>query len=81
MPAAPSRVSDYPFVIVCVGCQFSPRSGAFCLAQLAAKYGPEIDLWALLNALASDCRPRHTPTGGCLSSCRGRPGWEPGRIA
>jgi hypothetical protein len=34
MPAAPSRLSDYPFVIVRVGCQFCPRSGAYRLAML-----------------------------------------------
>jgi hypothetical protein len=61
MPAAPSRLSDYPFVIVRVGCQFCPRSGAYRLARLAAKYGPEIDLWALLDVLASDCRWHRSP--------------------
>jgi len=61
MPAAPSRLSDYPFVIVRVGCQFCSRSGAYRLARLAAKYGPEIDLWALLDVLARDCRWHRSP--------------------
>ena len=58
---APSRLSDYPFVIVRVGSQFCPRQGAYCLARLAAKYGPEIDLWALLDVLASDCCLHRSP--------------------
>jgi hypothetical protein len=49
MPVAPSRLSDYPFVIVRVGRQFCPQQGACKLARLAAKCEPEIGLWALLH--------------------------------
>jgi hypothetical protein len=61
MPRAPSGLSDYPFVIVRVGCQFCPRQGVYRLARLAAKDGPEIDLDALLEALATDCRWHRNP--------------------
>ena len=61
MPAARSRLSDYPFVIVRVGCQFCTRQGSYRLARLAAKYGPEIGLDALLDALATDCRWHRNP--------------------
>ena len=61
MPAARSRLSDYPFVIVRVGCQFCTRQGSYRLARLAAKYGPDIGLDALLDALATDCRWHRNP--------------------
>ena len=80
LAGAPSRLSDYPFVIIRVGCQFCPRSGAYRLARLASKYGPEIGLEALLDALATDCRWHRNPAsagpisrisaGRCHRICR-----------
>ena len=34
----------YPFVVVRIACRICSRSGAYRLARLAAKYGPEISL-------------------------------------
>jgi hypothetical protein len=51
----PDRLSSYPFVIVRIGCSLCGRNGAYRLARLAAKYGPEIPLDQLLEELALDC--------------------------
>jgi hypothetical protein len=51
----PDRLSSFPFVIVRIGCSLCGRNGAYRLARLAAKYGPEIPLDQLLERLAVDC--------------------------
>jgi hypothetical protein len=38
------RLSDFPWVVVRVGCNLCRRKGEYRLARLAAKYGPEISL-------------------------------------
>lgn len=52
---APSRLSDWPWVVVNVDCRLCPRRGRYRLARLAAKLGPETALDDVLGALAVDC--------------------------
>jgi hypothetical protein len=51
----PDRLSSYPYVVVRIGCSLCGRNGAYRLARLAAKYGPEIKLVDLVGKLALDC--------------------------
>ena len=55
------RLSEFPWIVVRVGCNLCGRSGQYRLARLAARFGPEISLDDLLDRLAAD-RPwrRHT---------------------
>ena len=59
----------YPYVVVRIGCDRCTRKGAFRLARLAAKYGPDIHLDQLVAKLvAADCpfwRTRHPMHGKC----------------
>jgi hypothetical protein len=45
----------YPFVVVRIACRVSPRRGAYRLARLAAKFGPEISLPDLTERFSYDC--------------------------
>ena len=45
----------YPFVVVRIACRVCSRSGAYRLARLAAKYGPEISLRDLTERFSYDC--------------------------
>lgn len=56
----PSRLSDYPFVIVRLRCDVCERKGAYRLARLAHKWGSEIGLDSLLLKLSADCGWRKT---------------------
>jgi hypothetical protein len=38
------RLAFYPFVVVRIACRVCSRNGAYRLARLAAKFGPEIGL-------------------------------------
>ena len=49
------RLAFYPFVVVRIGCRQCPRKGAYRLARLAAKFGPEITLRDLTNRFSYDC--------------------------
>jgi hypothetical protein len=55
------RLSDFPWVIVRVGCNLCSRQGEYRLARLAAKYGSEISLNELLDKIAHDCPRRRHP--------------------
>ena len=52
---APTRLVDYPWVVVRVDCVLCQRTGRYRLARLAARYGPEQSLAGLLADLAQDC--------------------------
>jgi hypothetical protein len=56
-------LASYPYVVVRLGCSRCSRQGQYRLARLAAKYGSELEMTALLAYLASDCamwgRQRH----------------------
>ena len=56
-----NRLSEYPWVIVRLGCRYCNRRGQYRLARLAAKYGPEITMDDLLDKLACDCPWRRDP--------------------
>jgi hypothetical protein len=45
----------YPFVLVRISCRQCPRRGAYRLARLAAKFGPETTLRDLLDRFSYDC--------------------------
>ncbi len=57
-----NRLSEYPWMIVRLGCRYCNRRGQYRLARLAAKFGPEIGLDELLDKLAFDCSWRRDPT-------------------
>ena len=59
----PTKLSNYPWVVVRFDCTLCDRWGRYSLACLAARYGPEQGLDSLLRDLAHDCpwwneRPR-----------------------
>ena len=49
------RLALYPFVVVRIACRVCSRAGAYRLARLAAKFGPEIGLRDLLDRFSYDC--------------------------
>jgi hypothetical protein len=49
------RLAFYPFVVVRIACRVCSRNGAYRLARLAAKFGPEIGLRDLLDRFSYDC--------------------------
>jgi hypothetical protein len=49
------RLALYPYVVVRISCRVCPRGGAYRLARLAAKFGPEIGLRDLLDRFTYDC--------------------------
>jgi hypothetical protein len=48
------RLALYPFVVVRIVCRQCSRKGAYSLARLAAKFGPEITLRDLTNRFSYD---------------------------
>lgn len=52
---APTKLADWPWVVVRVDCALCLRRGCYRLARLAAKYGPEQSIAGLLRDLASEC--------------------------
>ena len=53
----------YPYVVVRIGCGVCSRGGAYRLARLAAKFGPEIGLRDLLDRFSYDCLRRAEARG------------------
>lgn len=51
----PSKIVEYPWVVVRIECVLCTRKGIYRLARLAARYGPEQSLEGLLADLAQDC--------------------------
>ena len=49
------RLAFYPFVVVRIACRQCSRRGAYRLARLAAKFGPEISLRDLTDRFSYDC--------------------------
>jgi hypothetical protein len=45
----------YPFVVVRIACRVCSRKGAYRLARLAAKHGPETSLRDVLDRFSYDC--------------------------
>jgi hypothetical protein len=58
----PLRLRDYPYVVVRFACRDCPRLGRYRLAVLAARFGAEMPMVDVLEAIAGDCarnRERH----------------------
>ena len=55
------RLSSYPYVVVRVACRYCDRKGSYRLARLAAKFGPDVGMDELLEALAFNCGWRRQP--------------------
>jgi hypothetical protein len=49
------RLAFYPFVVVRIACRVGSGNGAYRLARLAAKFGPEIGLSDLFERFSYDC--------------------------
>ena len=63
------RLSEYPYVVVRIACSKCPRSGQYRLARLAERYGAEIGLVELLNAVAADCPKRKAKSLDVYNIC------------
>jgi hypothetical protein len=59
LPKMSDPLSSFPYVVVRIGCELCKRQGSYRLARLAAKFGPEIGMEALLDRLAGDCEARN----------------------
>ena len=57
------RLSEYPYVVVRLGCSRCARQGQYRLARLADRYGAEIEMTVLLSQLAGDCGFRDVRRG------------------
>ena len=67
------RLALYPYVVVRIRCRVCSRNGAYRLARLAAKFGPEIGLRDLLDRFSYDCLWRaeaHGKRGVSACTCR-----------
>ncbi|KAB0269089.1 hypothetical protein FEZ63_02980 [Microvirga brassicacearum] len=69
------RLSDFPWVIVRVGCSLCPhRLGQYRLARLAEKFGAGALLCDVIDRIAFDCPwrppPGHRPPGKYNPKCK-----------
>ncbi len=71
-PKGPSRLSEFPFVVVRVDCALCHRNGSYRLARLAAKFGAEADLEHVLDQLALDCSWRPPRGNQYVPKCKAR---------
>ena len=58
----PLRLRDYPYVVVRFACRDCPRLGRYRLAILAERFGAEMAMADVLDAIAGGCarnRERH----------------------
>ncbi len=55
------RLLDFPYVVIRLGCDLCHRRGQNRLTRLAAKFGAEIGIDALLLRLSADCPWRDDP--------------------
>ncbi len=67
---ADNVLATYPYVVVRIACRQCSRAGAFRLARLAAKFGPEMPMQDMLAKFSYDCLWRmESRTKGRSSSC------------
>jgi hypothetical protein len=52
------RLRDYPYVIVRFACRHCPRLGRYRVAVLAERYGADIEMEDLLEAVSASCGTR-----------------------
>ena len=65
-----NRLLFYPYVVVRVACSRCARSGSYRLTRLAERYGSNISMPELLDALSADCRFRaNTRVAGHYERC------------
>jgi hypothetical protein len=57
------RLRDYPYVIVRFACRHCPRLGRYRVAVLAERYGADVDMEDVLEAVSSSCRGRSRGPG------------------
>lgn len=57
------RLRDYPYVIVRFACRHCPRMGRYRVAVLAERYGADVDMEDVLEAVSSSCRARSGARG------------------
>jgi hypothetical protein len=57
------RLSNFPWVVVRIGCRTCRRRGSYRLARLAAKFGPDAPMDHVLEALTVDCAVRDDRRG------------------
>ena len=71
-----NRLSEYPWVIVHLGCRYCNRRGQYRLARLAEKYGADIQLCDLMNKITFDCpwktHPGKQPPNQYDPKCKAR---------
>ena len=63
------RLSEYPYVVVRIGCSRCARTGRYRLARLADRYGSEIILPHLLEMLSTDCPLRERSRVAVFDRC------------
>jgi hypothetical protein len=66
----PDTLATFPCVTLRVACRNCRRRGSYRLARLAARYGADLTLDALLIKLTADCHLASNRTGrpGCLAA-------------
>ena len=52
------RLRDYPYIIVRFACRHCPRLGRYRVAVLAERFGADVDMVDVLEAVSSSCRGR-----------------------
>ncbi len=52
------RLRDYPYVVVRFACRHCPRLGRYRVAVLAERYGADIEMEDLLEAVSASCGTR-----------------------
>jgi hypothetical protein len=57
------RLRDYPYVTVRFACRHCPRLGRYRVAVLAERYGADVDMDEVLEAVSSSCRGRSGERG------------------
>ena len=63
------RLRDYPYVIVRFACRHCPRLGRYRVAVLAERYGADVDMEDVLEAVSSSCRGRTGERGMNCGAC------------
>jgi hypothetical protein len=52
------RLRDYPYIVVRFACRHCPRIGRYRVAVLAERYGADIEMEDLLEAVSASCGTR-----------------------
>jgi hypothetical protein len=60
------RLRDYPYVVVRFACRHCPRIGRYRVAVLAERYGADVDMEDLLEAVSASCGNPRQRARACL---------------